>query len=510
MSPNSPRRVPPPSMADDSQFQHLPESSHGIYSLPSTAPSPYTTHPSTPIASPSPYNYFGTPQPPRYLTPTGSPSIPPAAYSSSRRTLESDLEKENSSDDEKRGSSLYPSGDSTQPASTRPSWGPVPLNRTPDQVVAEEQTAGRRKRRKWWIWGSLIAVVVLGGVGAGVGVAMAKKGGSSTSPSPATATPAGGSVTNSTSNSTSGSNTATVKTSYSRIVVIGASYCDNGHARTSNYSFSLTSAPYYKGRRSNGIVWDEYLAQMIAAPGQSSADMNNYAYSGAMVDNSLDYAAVPDTATQITMYRGDVSSGKVKPLPSGGRNLIAVWIGLNPLLSTWTTTISNNPTLTPSAVNTALAHMNATATALFNQLNSLRADSKSTGDFLILPIPPTEILPYAVQMSNGDQSHLNLFKNLTIGYNAALAAGVAKMQATSVGGTTVLTYDIPTLYRNVIKTPSLITGVSDVTDPCVSGTNSVCSAPASYLWWDSIHMTTNAHKYVAQAVAPAVKSLWAL
>lgn len=73
---------------------------------------------------------------------------------------------------------------------------------------------------------------------------------------------------------------STVANASHRLIIFGASYSDNGHPRPGIFNHSFAPAPSFGGRHSNGIVWNEYLAQMLGG-----ADLRNYAYAGAMVDN---------------------------------------------------------------------------------------------------------------------------------------------------------------------------------------------------------------------------------
>lgn len=48
---------------------------------------------------------------------------------------------------------------------------------------------------------------------------------------------------------------------------------------------------------------------------------------GAMVNNSITFAAVPDLKAQIASYLADIKSGLIPTLPAGGKTLIAIWVG---------------------------------------------------------------------------------------------------------------------------------------------------------------------------------------
>ncbi|KAL8278783.1 hypothetical protein RQP46_008852 [Phenoliferia psychrophenolica] len=380
---------------------------------------------------------------------------------------------------------------------------------------AEPKKEPATRRRRWLIAAAaLLLLIVAVAVGAGVGIKSARirevDDGSLSGIQSTVAVVARSSAARSSTASVPKASSSAVAVAVSvptssarRIVVFGASYCDNGHPRASKYSGSLLPYPYYGGRHSNGIVWDEYLANLISVNGANDTQMRNYAYSGSMVDNSLYGANVPDTKSQMLSYISDVSSGLVPPLPAGGRTLIAVWAGLNPVMAVWRSATSKG--LSAQNIASALASMTQEAQALLSQINNLRAHNGTTAaDWLILPLPPTELLPYAVSTSKGIEGYLALYTSLTSTYNTVLSAGIAAMVATPTS--TVLTYDIPTLYRSIVTNPSPV-GLTDVTSPCVVG-NGACSTPWDHMWWDSIHHTTTVHRYIAEKLAPAIRTLW--
>jgi len=61
------------------------------------------------------------------------------------------------------------------------------------------------------------------------------------------------------------------KIKYTDIVVFGASYCDDGHARSAPLQSTLTPVPYDGGRYSNGPTFSEYMNQSM------NSNLHNYA-----------------------------------------------------------------------------------------------------------------------------------------------------------------------------------------------------------------------------------------
>ena len=55
-------------------------------------------------------------------------------------------------------------------------------------------------------------------------------------------------------------------------------------------------------------------------------------------------------------------------------------------------------------------------------------------------------------------------------------------------------FDTFALFNSVINDPAVY-GFANVTQPCLSGFV-VCANPAAYLFWDSVHPTTQAHQLI--------------
>ena len=128
-------------------------------------------------------------------------------------------------------------------------------------------------------------------------------------------------------------------------------------------------------------------------------------------------------------------------------------------MAVFKTTTTSSPSLSASALQKAQESMIQEAQALVDQINGLRAHIGIVpADFLVLPLPPTELLPFAISSSKGNAAWLVLYKSLTVTYNSVLMAGVAAMAPTPTS--TVLTYDIPTLYESIMATPSIVSFLS--------------------------------------------------
>lgn len=406
-------------------------------------------------------------------------------------------------------------------------------------LAADLEANARRRsvRRRRIIIGSTIGAVVLIGaiVGAVVGVVISRHTNNDANSSAlasmtgpmddGSTSSSGGSVVSSSNASSAANTTSRSATGYSNIVVIGASYCDNAHPRPAQYASSETSSPYYQGRFSNGPVFVEYLQAMIG-PRQNgkqvaNATLDDRAFGGAVVSNSLsglNSSAVPDAVMQTASFLSDLNGGNstiaATAAASAGRSLVVAWIGLNSMAAAMKQIASG--TLTQSAASSDLSQ---SATVLTNSLLSIANSSAWKGqqpDFLVLPIPPIYELPSFSPYN----ASISFETTLVQSYNAAVLAGaktIANNLAQSSRGGRVFTFDIPCvasslpssdarsgLWMNMTSSPKTY-NLSDATTPCLSGTT-VCSNPASHLYFDSVHPTTTIHKYLAQRMSSVVLS----
>ena len=108
---------------------------------------------------------------------------------------------------------------------------------------------------------------------------------------------------------------------YSAVVVFGDSLSDNGNLYAASKG-TIPGAPYYNGRRSNGLVAVEDLAAALNAP------LADFAWIGATTGlggfdgtgNVTQYALIPGMTTQFA-----AASGSLTPFLSHG--LFVVWGG---------------------------------------------------------------------------------------------------------------------------------------------------------------------------------------
>src|ERR1035441_265866 len=245
--------------------------------------------------------------------------------------------------------------------------------------------------------------------------------------------------------------------SYSALVVYGDSLSDNGNL----YSLiGYPPSPYYMGRFSNGPVISEQLASDLGIPledfavGGATSGVGNYVDGGSQT--SLGTLGLPGMQAEVANTAPLLSSS----LKSTG--LFMVWGGANDFFA------GGSPTVAASDIDALVATLEGEGVK--NILVPGMPDLGLTPDFLGDPVATA----YSLQ------------------FNTLLQAGLP------AGATYVDTFN---LLHQIVNNPWTY-GLTDVTDPCFSGTT-VCANPNQYLFWDGVHPTTAADAIVAQDFAVA-------
>ena len=257
---------------------------------------------------------------------------------------------------------------------------------------------------------------------------------------------------------------------YSSIVAFGDSLSDNGSADG-----------YGLGVSSNGPVWVDYLASSL---GVGLLDM---AYGGARTD----YHPATDSSDwgfgwQIYQYINTVNSGTVD-----SNALYTIWIGGNDLLN-----ISGDPT---PVITNAVTNISQGITDLV---------SAGAQNILVLNMPNLGLTPLmnGENLAFGDPFSDNIAGGqwLSQAFNSALDGAIDPFRSTI----NLMEADSYALMEEFIAN-----GLFD------NDTNMLKYAGAttdSYLFWDAIHPTTDAHSLIADealsivAPVPVPAAVWLL
>jgi cholinesterase len=260
--------------------------------------------------------------------------------------------------------------------------------------------------------------------------------------------------------------------SISQVVVLGDSLSDNGNLYN---LIGRPGAPYWQGRISNGPVAVEYLAQSLGVP------LKDFAVAGATtgVGNIVDYG----TVETLGLFSLPGITTALQSALTGGVDsnaLYLVWGGANDLIYFATT---------PAAAAVAI---NKAVTNLVNIVGEL----KSLGATHIAVINLPDLGKSPSLLANGPQVS-TFFTQISIAFNQTLQSNLP------IGVHYVDSFSL----RSYVGSNAEEYGFENTAEPCFTG-SSLCTDPDKYLYFDSLHPTTVAHKLLGNgfyhSVAPTV------
>lgn len=293
---------------------------------------------------------------------------------------------------------------------------------------------------------------------------------------------------------------------YSGIVAFGDSLSDTGNFTTlaSNLSFGFVNFPspafgYAQGRFSDGKVAVEYLAESL------NLDLTNYAVGGAktgpsalpgLPDNYIDESGESGFPAGSFDGTGVVAQVASHIAGSGGtldgNALYFVWAGPNDYFSLADQALAGAPedvpALTSAYIGNAIGHLQGSVQSLY------AAGARS---FLIPNMPNLGVTPFALAAGPELSSLATQTAALHNVYLGNLLAGLDA----SLAGAQFFTSDTFSLTTLAYQDPAGA-GFANTTDMCQF--NPACTDPASYLYWDDVHITTAAHAVLAGEFAQAL------
>ncbi|MBD2388460.1 SGNH/GDSL hydrolase family protein [Cylindrospermum sp. FACHB-282] len=257
----------------------------------------------------------------------------------------------------------------------------------------------------------------------------------------------------------------------SQIYAFGDSLVDNGNAYELTGGAVPPSEYYYNGHFSNGSVWVEYLANHLGI------QETNYAFGGATtgIYNTIKLPTALGTLPGLTQQ----VQSFVADYPQADENaLYVVWAGANDYLGAGVT----NPLEPVNNLATTVATL-----ASVGAKNFLVANLPDLGN-----LPATNGSPYSGGLSY-----------LTGLHNSALSQTLNALDQQQPNLNITL-FDINSLLSRAIASPAEF-GFTNVTDSCFNSvTQTICTNPNEYIFWDAIHPTTYTYKIVAGAALVAV------
>jgi phospholipase/lecithinase/hemolysin len=263
---------------------------------------------------------------------------------------------------------------------------------------------------------------------------------------------------------------------FSAMYVFGDSYCDVGNLFLADGGTFPISPPYFHGRFSNGLLWDEHVAGSLGLPlTPSLAGGTDYAWGGAFVtaDQPLGSGAViPSVPHQVLQYLAQ-HGGKADPnalyiIEGGGNDIIDATGG------------------SPQQLAFHIANGIEASEILLRQAGAR--------NFLV---------PLLFDLATVPEGHTNAAFNTA----ASLATNKLVREALQLDMldprihiTLLNSFD---LFKSV-ETESNHFGFTNVTDACVVPTSettfNVCADPVHFMFWDDIHPTVFMHSFIAVSV----------
>ncbi len=246
---------------------------------------------------------------------------------------------------------------------------------------------------------------------------------------------------------------------------------------------------------SNGATWAEDIAADLGTPTSGSPSLRepglftNYAVGRARARSGADVFSDFDLSTQVGLFLTDFN-GKAPP-----EFVYVVWIGSNDL------TDAVRALAIDSSGGLSQAILTQAVGAVVQNLQTLWGAGARR--FLVPSLPDPALTPYVRSFGPAGEYGAHLLAAM---YNAGLETVLAKLE-TGLPGTEFLRLDMNAVFGEVMA-GAQIAGLN-TEDPCltfeVEG-KAICAKPQQYLFWDGIHPTKTAHRFIADAALEVLAS----
>lgn len=280
-------------------------------------------------------------------------------------------------------------------------------------------------------------------------------------------------------------------TPFSNLFVFGDSLSDSGTSASSVLSaYNLAGQcdpdhpcpPYYQGRISNGPTAVEYIANSVLSGGGNAGNFFNFAVAGSTtgIGNEGDGGSQTSPGTKfapgMTQQVGLFSSTPSFINAVTPDSLFFVWGGANDFLT--------GDSATLAARNIA---------GYVGALIGIGAQH------IVVPnLPDLSITPFAQSLPPIAAAAA---QNYSLEFNQELADQLGTL-STAFSNTQIVQFDSYNFFNNLVQNPTAY-GFTNATEACVSLPDA-CSDPASRVFWDDFHPTTQVHALFAGAVVSQV------
>ena len=252
---------------------------------------------------------------------------------------------------------------------------------------------------------------------------------------------------------------------FTAVYVIGDSLSDTGRASgvlSEVMGTAFPPLPYAPGRMSNGPVWIEYFTPMLRGNYQP---LENFSWAGANTGYLNVFPGLPGMLDQLAELRTpgsrQLNKNALYVVFGGANDFFRIFGGADPL------------SVIGSGINN-----------IVTIVTSLR--SAGAENIVVVDLPDIGLIPRAAGMSAAATQLSMLFNaNLNVALNSL--------------NFPVVRVSLFALIRDFVARPGIY-GFTNVTTP------GILNYPNSetYLFWDDVHPTTRAHRFVAEEVYRSV------
>ncbi|NJQ98442.1 MAG: SGNH/GDSL hydrolase family protein [Hydrococcus sp. CSU_1_8] len=287
---------------------------------------------------------------------------------------------------------------------------------------------------------------------------------------------------------------------FQKMFVFGDSLSDTGNFLNLTGG-ALPNQPFYSpGRFSNGDVWVDYLADKLKL---SDTNVTNFALGGATTgSNNVGLPGTPaGLEQQIDTFTGALGGQSADP-----NALYIVWAGSNDYLGRFTTNPAEPVGNLSDAINTLVA--------------------SGARNILVPNLPDLGKTPLGRSLDPNTTFALN---SLTTQHNKNLNSLLSRLSRTYPKieilfllmlilylSSFLLTHKFTMIdddddEENRFRFANVTNGCTntnlyDPTTPLDPSKLTICDRPETYLFWDSVHPTTTAHKLIADSAFGVLKS----
>lgn len=272
------------------------------------------------------------------------------------------------------------------------------------------------------------------------------------------------------------------KPRYTRVVVFGDSFSDNGTGAWDVSNHTWPSDPAYHAHSfTNGPVWPTLLAHTL------NASLLDFATGGATASNALVQGFTgPNASIPVPSASEQVSAFLAGGSPVSASDVVVHYIGANDVL-----------------FDTSVA---GAQVASWIDADVQRLYAAGARHLLLANYPPVSSFPATYNDST--------YAAIGPVYAAALDRGLASVRAAWATYLHIGVVDVRGLFAEIVAEPEKFGVRRENVDPptaCLQGTygggeRSVCEDPERYLFWDGYHPVAPVHGRIAELLAEAVRA----